>query len=185
MVIGKESVERSKKVIFVSYCTLCQSVRAKGVAIKFPAVANPVISFLMDNDISIIQMPCPELRYQGVKRDGVRKEAYDNAEFRAICKEYAEQVTHTMRTLRDDGFRITGVLGIENSPTCGVNFVLREGKGRVHESGVFIEELQNLLLRENVKDIAFVGISVFNIKKSLSDLRDLISKQTCLVDFSY
>lgn len=54
----------------------------------------------------------------------------------------------------------------------------------MRESGVFIEELQKLFLNENLKTIPFLGVQVFNIEKSLSELKDMIFKQTRLTDFS-
>lgn len=184
MIKGKEVVKRSKKIIFVSYCILCQSIRAQGVSIRFPAVVSPIIDFLMENHINIVQMPCPELHYDGVIREAVRKDAYDNPKFRRICKKYAKQVLDTMQILREAGYKIMGILGIENSPTCGVKFVFRAGKGRVHESGVFIEELQRLLSNRKLENIPFLGIQTFNIQKSVSDLKKLIYKQTTMGDFS-
>lgn len=184
MIKGEEAVQRSKKVVFVSYCMLFQSVRAQGVAIKFRAAVNPVMKLLIDNDINIVQMSCPEISYEGIIRKAVRKDAYDNPEFRAICERHAKQVTDSIKILRNANFNVIGILGIENSPTCGVEFVFREGKGRSRESGIFVEELQKLLLSENLGNIPLIGIEVFNIKKSLLKLKDLIFKQSSLVDFT-
>lgn len=128
MIRGKESVKRSKRVIFTSFCIICQSIRAQGVAIKFRAVVKPIIKLLMDEDINIIQMPCPELRYDGVIRNAVRKDAYDNPEFRAICKECAEQVMHMIRILREGKFQIIGILGIEKLPYMRSELCIQEGK---------------------------------------------------------
>lgn len=183
MIKGKESVKRSKKVIFVSHCILCQSIRAQGVSIRFEAIVSPLISLLMEKNINLFQMPCPEIRYDGVIRNAVRKDAYDNSEFRTICREYAEQLINHMKSLKEADFDIVAILGIENSPTCGVNFVFRDGKGRVRESGVFIEELRKLLPTHNLQDVPILGVQTFNLKKSLSELRSVIFKQRCLLDF--
>lgn len=171
------NVERSKKVVFVPYCLLCQSIRAQGVSVRFPAIVVPVIELLMENDVNVIQMPCPEMEYEGITRKAARKDAYDTPEFRAFCGKYAKRVTDTIRNLRGAGFNILGVLGIENSPTCGVTYVFREGRGRVRESGVFIEELQKLLSKENLPKIPFLGIKIFAAERSVSELRDLISSR--------
>lgn len=184
MIKGKESVRRSKKVIFLSHCILFQSIRAHGVSIKFSAVVRPIVELLMENNINLIQMPCPEIPYDGVIRKAVRKDVYDNPKFRKICSRYARQVVNLMRDLSDAGFKIVGILGVENSPTCGVRFVFRERKGRVNEPGIFIEELQRLLLAENFKHIPFLGIKTYNIEKSLLELRDIILKQTSLMNYS-
>ena len=184
MIKGKEVVKRSKKVVFVSFCILSQSVRAKGVSIRFSAVVDPIVKLLMENNVNIVQMPCPELCYEGVLREAVRKDSYDNPEFRSICKEHANETIKTLHTMLKGGFQIIGILGVENSPTCGVNFVFRDGKGRVRESGIFIEELQQLLMPLEIKSIPIIGIQVYNIKNSMSELKNLISKQARLADFT-
>lgn len=183
MIKRKEIVERSKKVIFISCCILCQSIRAKGVSIKFSAIVNPIIEFLMKNNINIIQMPCPEMYQYGVIRKVARKDVYDNPKFREICRKYAEEVVNTMKILHEAGYEIVGILGVENSPTCGVKFTFRKGKGRVYEPGIFIEELQKLLSSRKLDNIPFLGIQLFKIQKSILDLKNLIYKQTTMKDF--
>lgn len=182
MIKGKEVVERSKKVAFVAGCMLCQAIRAQGVSIKFPAAVTPIIEFLMKNKVNIIQMPCPEIKYGNVIRKAARKEDYDNPEFRKICGEYAKQVVDIIKKLRKANFEIIAILGIENSPACGVTLVFRKGRGRVHEAGVFIEELRKLLSSENLQDIPILGIETFNVKKSLSKLESFF-KQKELTEF--
>lgn len=183
MIKGREYVKRSKKVVFLSHCILFQSIRAYGVSLRFSSAVRPVVKLLIENDINLVQMPCPEMAYDGVMRKAVRKDVYDNPRFRKICSKHATQIINVMRDLSEAGFKIVGVLGIENSPTCGVRFVFREGKGRVNEPGIFIEELQKLLLAENFKQIPFLGIKTFNMKKSLTELGDIL-KQTSLMRYS-
>ena len=53
-------MQPSSKCVFVSHCVLAQTVRAEGCA-KSPAVIREVVDFLVENEINIFQMPCPEL----------------------------------------------------------------------------------------------------------------------------
>ncbi len=75
----------------------------------------------MDNNISIIQLPCPEITYYGVKRWGHVKDQFDTTHFRKHCRQlfsiYLEQIEEYI----NNGYEILGIVGIEGSPTCGVN----------------------------------------------------------------
>lgn len=172
----RRGVERSRLVILVSYCILCQSIRARGTVLRFSAVVSPIVKFLMEKNINIIQMPCPEMTYQGIVRSAAKKDVYDNAEFRGICREHALQIRRLLQELRRAGFQIIAILGIENSPTCGVNFVFREGKGRVHESGVFFEELKKSLEEHNIVNVPFIGVKIFAIEQSLLELQKFVGR---------
>ena len=63
--MGK-SVEdvRSRKVLFVSHCTLNQNAKVRVIA-KFPGAIRPLVELLLDNDVGMYQMPCPEMTYLG------------------------------------------------------------------------------------------------------------------------
>ena len=58
---------RSKKVIFIAHCILNQNSISDGTAV-FPATFKDVIKILLDADIGIVQMPCPELCCLGLNR---------------------------------------------------------------------------------------------------------------------
>lgn len=58
---------RSKKVIFIAHCILNQNSISDGTAV-FPAAFKDVIKILLDADIGIVQMPCPELCCLGLNR---------------------------------------------------------------------------------------------------------------------
>ena len=58
---------RSKKVVFIAHCILNQNSISDGTAV-FPAAFKEVIKILLDADIGIVQMPCPELCCLGLNR---------------------------------------------------------------------------------------------------------------------
>lgn len=62
---------RSRKVIFLAHCFLNQNAISDGTA-DYPAVHRPFVDFLLDHNISIFQMPCPEFTCLGLDRGNIQ-----------------------------------------------------------------------------------------------------------------
>jgi predicted secreted protein len=145
---------RSKKVIFLAHCIANQNARMHGCA-ELPAAVRPIVDFCLDNDIGIVQMPCPELMVTGLGRDRDEPEmeylsqALRMPLTRERIRQLAEQVVFQMKEYRFQGFTMIGVLGKDGSPSCGVDITYYPeidpkrifGPGQ----GVFIEELKALM----------------------------------------
>lgn len=58
---------RSGKVVLVAHCILNQNSRVLGLA-QHPAVVSEIVDTLTKHNIGIIQMPCPEISFTGLKR---------------------------------------------------------------------------------------------------------------------
>lgn len=132
-------MDRSKKVIFMSHCILnqntvvCPLARAKGGY-------REIIGKIMDEGIGIHQLPCPEYRYLGLKREPMSKEQYDTKEFRIYCKNIAKDMVNIVEEYLENDYDIMGLIGIQQSPTCSI-------KGK---QGILIEEILDLVKKENV-----------------------------------
>lgn len=61
---------RSKKVIFIAHCLLNQNSISDGTAF-YPAAFKEMIGMILDGDIGIVQMPCPELCCLGLDRGNI------------------------------------------------------------------------------------------------------------------
>ncbi|MFO8035088.1 MAG: hypothetical protein R6U57_00450, partial [Anaerolineales bacterium] len=55
---------RGGKIIFLSHCMLNQNAKVKGIAI-YPGMIKPLVEVLLEKDIAVFQMPCPETSYYG------------------------------------------------------------------------------------------------------------------------
>lgn len=123
---------RSKKVAFVAHCLLNQNSISDGTAV-YPAAFKDVIHTLLDADIGIVQLPCPELCCLGLDRgnpDGANVPVVEeNTRIRRPMKEAAAAnklsalVDHTMLQINEycsKGFVIVGIIGANRSPNCGV-----------------------------------------------------------------
>ncbi len=133
-------MKRGKKIIFVSHCILNQNTvveplaRAKGSYVK-------ILKEVIDQGIGIHQLPCPEFIHLGLQRKPMEKQEYDTPQYRSLCKELSQNVLQTIQEYLKNGYKILGVIGIENSPTCDI------GKKR----GIFMEELFDLLKKSNIQ----------------------------------
>jgi predicted secreted protein/putative sterol carrier protein len=157
------SDKRARRVIFISHCWLNINTRfPEGCA--FEGANVPLIKTLLDSGLGIIQMPCPEYECLGLEKWQYGELKGDK--LRACFRKHAQVVVKQIKDYRALGFEIIGVLGMNPSPSCGVGTA--KGKGTMlgtsrdtseePESGIFIEELQQLLASEGIHDIHFFGI---------------------------
>ena len=177
--------QRSKKFIFIPFCLICQSFQAQGIVrYGYRAVIKPIVEEILRQDISIIQMPCPESQLggyeQGLKRRPKGIEQYNTSEFRDICQRLALEMVKIIKAILANDYKIVAILGIEYSPSCSIK-IQYSSRGVFHQPGLFIEALQNQLAEEKI-EIPFLGINRRGMKKSLNDLRQLLVQQKNLLD---
>ena len=147
---------RSKKVIFVAHCILNQNARINTCGYT-PAAIPKITECLQKRGIGIIQMPCPELGCLGLGRGGP-EEIYDQLSTpgaRRFLRGLAESVIYQCHQYKKQGFRVLGVLGIDGSPSCGVDLTYYEGERP--GTGAYMEELQGMLKEAGI-DIPVKGV---------------------------
>lgn len=165
---------RSKKCVFVSHCILAQGVMADGLVKRYPGSVKPIVQFCLDNDISILQMPCPETLCAsgGLGRSPRGKKWYEESGLRETSKIIATGQVEYMERFHDAGFQILAIIGVEFSPACAVNY-LNKGPAIYRDQGIFIEELRRAM-KEREFDIPLMGISQRWHKKMVVDLQHLL-----------
>lgn len=146
---------RSRKVIYVSHCMLNQNARITTAA-DFPAMFVPLIDWLKQNDIGVIQMPCPELRVLGLGRKAVR-EGLETEEGQAHIHQLIDDLFYEIREYRFQGFQVLGILGKQGSPSCGVTQTWLDGRQQEGQ-GVFIRLLKERIAKENLA-IEVLGVA--------------------------
>lgn len=132
-------MERSKRVIFLSHCVLNQNTVVHPLA-RAKGAYRDIIEELMANDVGIHQLPCPEYRCLGLKREPMTKEEYDSENYRTINKTIAKDTLNIIKEYLKSDYEILGIIGINESPTCGI----------IGEMGIFMEELLSMLEEENI-----------------------------------
>jgi predicted secreted protein len=133
-------MERSKRIVLISHCILNQNTVVKPLA-RAKGAYKDIVMELINNDIGIHQLPCPEYRFLGLKREPITKAQYDTEDFRNINKIIAIDTVNIIKEYINNGYEVLGIIGINESPTCSLN----------GEKGILMEELINILKHENIK----------------------------------
>ncbi len=163
--------KRSKKVMFVAHCILNQNARINTCAYT-PASIPKIPETLLKRGIGIVQMTCPELGCLGLGRGGP-EEIYDQLSTpggRRYLKELAQGVVYQVKQYRKQGFRVLGVLGIDGSPSCGIDLTYYDGEKK--GKGAYMEELEGALAAEGL-DVPVKGVQDAEPDKAVALIEQL------------
>lgn len=175
---------RSKAIVFVAHCILNQNSISDGTA-SYPGSIKEVLELLSGSDVGIVQMPCPELVCLGLDRgniDGGKSPVLEeNTRIRTMMSRgpaagkiryLAQQLVFQISEYRNHGFAIRGIVGVNRSPSCGVDTTSKNNQEVVGE-GVFIEALRKELEKHNIH-VEMVGIKAFEPEKAVKTVKPLI-----------
>lgn len=164
-----------KKIILVSHCILNTAAKVvmyneKDMAAE-ESLRKKFLKEAVDNDIHIIQLPCPEFTLYGAHRWGHVSNQFDNVFFRNHCKKILQPVIDQLKEYLtcDDMFQILGIVGVDGSPSCGVDYTcegdwygsFEERKNLeetlntaklVNKSGIMMQVLKEMLKEEKLDD---------------------------------
>jgi len=161
-------IRQYDKVAFVSHCILNQATRARwegGGARREQGMLRDVVEILLSHGVGAVQMECPEFSLYGNPRPPRSKDDYDTPEFRQRCLEIAKGACGLMERLlegRDPEMRIVAVVGVENSPSCGVSRVSRTVGGEIVSRpgrGHLMDALEAEMRRRGI-EVPLVGVSL-------------------------
>jgi len=136
--------KRSRKIVVVAHCILNQNSRVLGIA-YYPGMINEIVDVLKKCEVGVIQMLCPELTYAGLLRRSQTKEQYDTPAFRRHCRQIAFGLADQVQEYSKNGFKVLAILGVDGSPTCGVDETSIQETKFTKAPGILIEELQSEL----------------------------------------
>ena len=175
---------RSKTVVFVAHCVLNQNSISDGTAI-YPGFIQEIMELLCTFQAGIVQIPCPELLCLSLDRGNIDGSTYpiveENTRIRkmmsensaaAKIKQMVQNLVFQILEYRKYGFHIMGIVGINRSPTCGVETTSKNNR-EVEGEGVFIEALRKELHKNKLK-IEIVGIKPSEPKKALKTIQALM-----------
>ncbi|HEX6850938.1 MAG TPA: hypothetical protein VF139_05985 [Candidatus Polarisedimenticolaceae bacterium] len=149
---------RGRRLIAVIECILNQNARDAGAA-DSPALNAEVVLLCRDHDVGLLQMPCPEIAFLGLKRTRPKGEsiraALDTPAGRRCCGNLAREVADRIEAYAREGCEVLALLGGNpGSPGCAVH---EDGSGLRPESGVLMRELRAELRRRSI-EIPFRGM---------------------------
>ncbi|MEG0371368.1 MAG: hypothetical protein RR645_03640 [Clostridium sp.] len=178
-------MNRGKKIMLLSHCILNCNAKVEGLS-SYKSSLIEVVNLLHKEGISIIQLPCPEMSIYGIKRWGHVKNQFDTPFFRSECRGMLTPIVNQVNDYINNGYNVLGVIGIDGSPSCGVNKTCKGSWGgefkcienykkcvetleMVNEEGVFIEELKKLF-KESSLNIPFIALKEENMEDSVKQL---------------
>ena len=175
---------RSKKVVFIAHCLLNQNAISDGTAVR-PAAFEQLAYALLEREIGIVQMPCPELCCLGLDRGdeagGQRDVLEENTRIRAEMQKprahgrltaLVEQVMWQIGEYHRHGFEILGVIGANRSPNCGVE-TTSAGNVKTAGMGLFMDALSRAM------EEAGISIPMTGLKASDS-LEEKLHLKLCI-----
>lgn len=123
----------------------------------FAGANVPLIEMLLHSGLGIVQMPCPECICLGLEKEKWGEGA--EQDIRACFHSVAKGVVDKLQLYNSYGYEIVGILGMNPSPSCGVD--VNKGKGTMlginrdtteaTGPGVFIEEIKKLIQEKGIK----------------------------------
>lgn len=176
---------RSKKVILVAHCILNQNAKIDRCA-RYPGAMREVTQALLDAGVGIIQMPCPELLYLGLDRQAEKdKETTIESEddrvgvlmnktvSKVLCGKISYDLIYQIKQYQLNGFTVVGMLGINGSPTCGVETTWEDGK-ETAGSGIFIKIFKEECADQGV-NIPIRGIKAQDPQGAFETMKELLA----------
>jgi predicted secreted protein len=163
-----------KKIIFVSHCILNTASKVvlynqqdidaeEDLRLRF-------VSKALNAGVQFVQLPCPEFTLYGSRRWGHVSNQFDNPFFRQHCRKILKPIIQQLKEyLSKPSFEVLGIVGIDGSPSCGVDYTCeadwygafdgREGLEDtlktvklVSKHGVFMDELESMLKEEGLTE---------------------------------
>lgn len=167
-------MNRSKKIAIISHCIINQNSVVKG-EYKNMNIFFPFIKKLFEENIGILQLPCPETECYGLRRWGHVKEQFDNCGYRKYVEKIVNSFVDIIKEYINNEYEIVGIYGIAGSPSCGVNLTCSanwEGEislykedivsriKMINESGIFMEIFKSVLDKNKI-NIPFYDVDDF------------------------
>jgi predicted secreted protein len=177
--------KRSRKIVLAAHCVLNQNAKIDQCA-HYPGAIQEVTQLLLDAGLGIVQMPCPELLYLGLDRQAdpgapATVASEDTRVARrmretpasVLCGELAGRLVLQVLDYRKNGFEVAGIIGINGSPTCGVEANWAEDEEEPGP-GVFIRRLDEQL-RANGMRVSLRGIKALEPQCALAAVNELLN----------
>ena len=179
---------RSSRLVFLIECLLNQNARYTGAA-TCPAVDRDVLDILLQYDVGMAQIPCPEMACLGFARTRPAgtsiRSALDQPDAQDRCRLLARQTAERIEDYRTHGVDVLAILGgNEASPGCAVHSKGVPGALQP-ASGVFMHALSTELAKRGVV-VPFRGIrdaDAGSLVQDLAWLRTQLSTQTQKLEY--
>lgn len=167
---------RRRRLVAVIECILNQNARDVGAA-TYPALNTALLQLCLQYDIGILQIPCPEMRFMGLRRERppekTIREVLDTPAGRQCCRAISQDLVNTIQEYRKNGCRVLAILGGNpESPGCAVHPECHptDSVRLTEQAGVLMRVLQEELRARQI-EIPFRGIRDYRPDPLNEDLR--------------
>jgi predicted secreted protein len=160
--------DRSRRVVVLAHCHLNVNTKVHGLA-DYEGARADLVRPVVERGAGIVQLPCLEATFLGMRRPGMSREQYDTPAFRRHCRRILGPVIDTLTALAEDGCVLDAVIGVDGSPSCGVSETCsgpsgdapasdpEAGEVRTPGRGVFMDVFAELLDKAGLT-IPFEGV---------------------------
>lgn len=103
------------KIVLLSHCILngcCEVPEASDV------LRSDIVNILLDKKVNLIQLPCPELCFQGLERCSINPGDDNAGEYAEYCGALLKPIMDNISIYAHNNIEILGVIGIDTSPSC-------------------------------------------------------------------
>jgi len=175
---------RSKRVVFIAHCILNQNAKLDGCA-HYPGAIREVAEVILASGCGVAQLDCPELVQLGLDRgasgdlprtidseDTRIAELMEAASGRACCRGIAERMAQQAEQYVRNGFEVVGLLGVNGSPSCGVETSWSSGV-ETEAQGVLIREVKAACARRGL-DLRIRGLKATDPVGAVEAAREVV-----------
>lgn len=186
-------MKRKKNLVLLCHCVLNCNSKVNGLAL-YEGAQEELVRYLVENGYGMIQLPCPEMTLYGVKRWGHVKEQFDTPCFRKHSREIFSPILDQIQDYLKNGYNIKALVGIDGSPSCGINKTCSSIKwgGEVgaeygledkikdlkftDDSGAFIEEINKMMIEKGI-GIQLISIGECSPKTTVNEIIKLLESE--------
>lgn len=127
-----------------------------------------LLNLVFEQDIQLLQMPCPEFMVYGSRRWGMVKEQFLTPHYQQACLEMFTPIFQQIEEYlsQPNKFKIIGIVSVEGSPSCGYKLTCRGDWG-----GEFDDINEISVKLNNVSLVAEPGVAMAIIAAELEKRR--------------
>jgi len=129
-----------KKIFAVSHCILNTASKVhqdESLLQEEYAQRSRFLRLALEQNIQLLQLPCPEFFLYGSRRWGHVRSQFDHPVFRGSCRELFKPVLMQLQEYASDpgAFDVLGIVSVEGSPSCGYALTCEADWGGELEAG--------------------------------------------------
>lgn len=144
-------MEIVKRILLVSHCILNNASKVEldeaGLAEEYK-LRSELVNLIIEKNIQVIQLPCPEFIMYGSQRWGHVKNQFQHPFYKEQCRKLLDTILMQVQEYMQypEIFSVLGVVSVEGSPNCGYHLTCEGNwKGEIGSDEKRICAIQNSL----------------------------------------